>query len=469
MAAHELNETARALVADNKGILAADESSGTIEKRFDTIKLESTEESRRAYRDMLFTTPGSGGVRQRRHPLRRDAAPVRVPTGPRSRSCSPTRGSSPGSRSTPAPRTSPARPGEKVTEGLDGLARAAAGVPRARRPLRQVARRDHDRRGHPDGLLHRGQRARARALRGPLPGAGDRADRRARGADGRRQRHRDVLPGDQADAAQGLRRALPPARRPRGDAAEAEHGHLGQGQSPTQASAEEVADWTLRCFRETVPAAVPGIVFLSGGQSDEQASENLNAINSRRAAAVGALVLVRARAAGAGAEGVGRIGGQRRGGAVVPRAACAQQQRRRRGPLLGRDGGAGPLELRIATRRAARGRRSRRRGARTRPAAPSGRPCARLPAPSRAVRLARRRVVLRLPLDLAAHARIGVDQEDARGDLADPVGDRRRCGLVGEDRGREPDIAIDGLKQRGRGPSGRPRRSGIRRLPTRSP
>ncbi|MEO6349726.1 MAG: class I fructose-bisphosphate aldolase, partial [Candidatus Limnocylindrales bacterium] len=53
----------------------------------------------------------------------------------------------------------------------------------------------------------------------------------------------------------------------------------GKGSS-TQASAEEVAEWTLRCFRETVPAAVPGIVFLSGGQSDEQASENLNAINS---------------------------------------------------------------------------------------------------------------------------------------------------------------------------------------------
>ena len=75
--------------------------------------------------------------------------------------------------------------------------------------------------------------------------------------------------------------------------------------SPTQASAEEVADWTLRCFRETVPAAVPGIVFLSGGQSDQQASENLNAINSRPAA-VGALVLVRPRAPGARSGGVGR-------------------------------------------------------------------------------------------------------------------------------------------------------------------
>ena len=58
MASNELHETARALVADNKGILAADESSGTIKKRFDSIDLESTEESRRAYRDMLFTTAG---------------------------------------------------------------------------------------------------------------------------------------------------------------------------------------------------------------------------------------------------------------------------------------------------------------------------------------------------------------------------------------------------------------------------
>src|SRR5215208_4138386 len=57
MAARALYETAEALVADDKGILAADESSGKIEKRFDSIGLESTEETRRAYRDMLFTTP----------------------------------------------------------------------------------------------------------------------------------------------------------------------------------------------------------------------------------------------------------------------------------------------------------------------------------------------------------------------------------------------------------------------------
>ena len=56
----EMHETALALVAPAKGILAADESTGTIKKRFDSIGVESTEETRRRYRQMLFTTPGIG-------------------------------------------------------------------------------------------------------------------------------------------------------------------------------------------------------------------------------------------------------------------------------------------------------------------------------------------------------------------------------------------------------------------------
>src|SRR5437867_10865188 len=55
----DLETTARALVAEGKGILAADESEGTIKKRFDSIGVESTDETRRAYRDMLFTTEGA--------------------------------------------------------------------------------------------------------------------------------------------------------------------------------------------------------------------------------------------------------------------------------------------------------------------------------------------------------------------------------------------------------------------------
>ena len=56
---HELEETARALVAEGKGILAADESDGTIKKRFDSIDVESTEDNRRAYRELLFATEGA--------------------------------------------------------------------------------------------------------------------------------------------------------------------------------------------------------------------------------------------------------------------------------------------------------------------------------------------------------------------------------------------------------------------------
>src|SRR5215207_9362703 len=59
MESEQLHETAKTLVAEGKGILAADESSGTIEKRFDAIGVESTEENRRAYRDLLFTTDGA--------------------------------------------------------------------------------------------------------------------------------------------------------------------------------------------------------------------------------------------------------------------------------------------------------------------------------------------------------------------------------------------------------------------------
>src|ERR1700680_981010 len=61
MNTESLSATARALVAKGRGILAADESTGTIKKRFDSIKLESTEENRRAYREMLFTAPGAEG------------------------------------------------------------------------------------------------------------------------------------------------------------------------------------------------------------------------------------------------------------------------------------------------------------------------------------------------------------------------------------------------------------------------
>ena len=105
---------------------------------------------------------------------------------------------------------------------------------------------------------------------------------------------------------------------------------------PTQAGVDEVADQTLRCFRRHVPAAVPGVVFLSGGQSDEDATAHLNAMNANRAASLAAVVLVRPRAPGACAEGVARRRSERRGGpGRVPPPRADERPRALRGLLAG--------------------------------------------------------------------------------------------------------------------------------------
>ena len=120
MAHTELHETAKALVAEGKGILAADESDSTIKKRFDTIGLESTEENRRAYRDMLFTTPGAeefiSGVilfdetiRQNGH----DGTPFPKLLD--------SKGIIPGIKVDKGAKALALSGGETVTEGLDGL------------------------------------------------------------------------------------------------------------------------------------------------------------------------------------------------------------------------------------------------------------------------------------------------------------------------------------------------------------
>ena len=118
----DLYETAAALVADDKGILAADESSGTIEKRFDSIGLESTEENRRAYRDMLFTTPELeqfvSGVILYDETIRQSASDgtpfAELPRGPRDHPRA--------SRSTRARRSSPARPARRSRRASTGCA-----------------------------------------------------------------------------------------------------------------------------------------------------------------------------------------------------------------------------------------------------------------------------------------------------------------------------------------------------------
>src|ERR1700675_4780630 len=116
----DLSATARALVAKGRGILAADESTSTIKKRFDTIKLESTEENRRTYREMLFTAPGAqeyiSGVILYDETLRqktKDGVPFPVYLAQH--------GMLPGIKVDMGAKPLAAFPGETMTEGLDGL------------------------------------------------------------------------------------------------------------------------------------------------------------------------------------------------------------------------------------------------------------------------------------------------------------------------------------------------------------
>ncbi|MDB6110424.1 MAG: fructose,6-bisphosphate aldolase, partial [Pedosphaera sp.] len=120
MISQDLEATARALVAPGKGILAADESFGTIEKRFKAINIPSSEENRRGYREMLFTTPGLGqfisGVILFDETLRQKTADG-TPFTEALRS----QGMIPGIKVDKGAKPLANFPGEKITEGLDGL------------------------------------------------------------------------------------------------------------------------------------------------------------------------------------------------------------------------------------------------------------------------------------------------------------------------------------------------------------
>jgi fructose-bisphosphate aldolase, class I len=276
--ATDLRGTALELVADDKGILAADESSGTIKKRFDSIGLESTEENRRAYRDMLFTTPDLeqwvSGVILYDETIRQsssDGTPFpQLLAG---------RGIVPGIKVDTGAKDLAFAPGEKVTEGLDGL----------RERLEEYR-----------GLGARFAKWRAVITIGDgIPTAyciETNAHALARYAALCQEQGivPIVEPEVLMDADNDIERCYDATSRTlhavfhelyhqkvdlQGILLKPNMVISGKGSS-SQASAQEVAEWTIRCFRETVPAAVPGIVFLSGGQSDEQASENLNAINS---------------------------------------------------------------------------------------------------------------------------------------------------------------------------------------------
>ena len=142
---NEIKSVAQAIVAKQKGVLAADESSPTIKKRFDSIKVESTEENRRRYREILFTTKGIeknvGGVILYDETLRqstKDGIPFAQLLS--------SRGIIPGIKVDKGAKALALYPGDKVAEGLDGLRERLAEYKQLGCKICEVARGDRDRR-----------------------------------------------------------------------------------------------------------------------------------------------------------------------------------------------------------------------------------------------------------------------------------------------------------------------------------
>jgi len=278
MDTEKLAKTARAMVAPGKGILAADESGGTIKKRFDSIDVESTEENRRAYRDLLFTTEGIedhiSGVILFDETIRQasaDGTPFpKLLAG---------KGIIPGIKvDLGAKPLALAEKGETVTEGLDGLrerlaeyAELGAGFAkwRATYAITDALPSQYAIDVNADAL------ARYAALcqeAGIVPIVEPEV---LMEGDHTIERSDDVT----SEVLQALYRELHEQRIfLEGSLLKPNMVLSGYG-AKKQATDAEIAERTVRNFRWNVPAAVPGIVFLSGGQSDEQATARLNEMN----------------------------------------------------------------------------------------------------------------------------------------------------------------------------------------------
>jgi fructose-bisphosphate aldolase class I len=274
-----LQSTAQALVAEGKGILAADESTGTIKKRLDSIGVESTEESRRDYRQLLFTTEGAedyiSGVILYDETIRQS-----TDDGTPFPKLLESKGIIPGIKVDAGAKPLALADGETITEGLDGL--------RARLDeYRELGARFAKWRATysiaPDKPSEYCVWTNAHALAryaalcqeaGLVPIVepevlqdGTHTVAESRVATGR------VLQGvytelhDQRVDFRGT--LLKPNM------------VLSGYEASDRASVDEVAEVTLECFYKHVPAAVPGIVFLSGGQTDEDATAHLNAMNAK--------------------------------------------------------------------------------------------------------------------------------------------------------------------------------------------
>ncbi len=275
----DLHETARALVAEGKGILAADESDSTIKKRFDSIGLESTEEHRRAYRDLLFTAEGAeefiSGVILFDETIRQDAL-----DGTPFPKLLASKGIIPGIKVDTGAKPLALADGETVTEGLDGLRERLAEYRELGAGFAKWRATYSVGNGRPSEYC---AWANAHAL--------------ARYA--ALCQEAGIVPIVEPEVLMDGTHTLEEAAKATGRALQAVYTELHDqrvdlrgtllkpnmvlsGYSASErAGIEEVAEATLDVFYRHVPAAVPGIVFLSGGQSDEDATAHLNAMNRR--------------------------------------------------------------------------------------------------------------------------------------------------------------------------------------------
>ncbi len=278
MKSEELERTARALVATGKGILAADESLPTVKKRFDSVGIGSTEETRRRYRELFFTTPGMeayiSGVILFDETIRQQTADKKPFPGLLA-----ARGVIPGIKVDRGTTALPAYPGETVTEGLDGL----------RERLQEYRE-----------LGARFTKWRAVIAIGPgIPTlyaitVNSRVLARFAALSQEAGLTPIVEPEVLMDGGHDLAQCEAASEATLTSVfAELKAAHvalegallktnmvLSGKESTRQAGVPEVAEATLRVLRRTVPAALPGIVFLSGGQSAELATAHLNAMNT---------------------------------------------------------------------------------------------------------------------------------------------------------------------------------------------
>ena len=274
-----LQDIAQAMVAKGKGILAADESSGTIKKRFDSINVESTEDNRRDYREMLFRCTDAmrdhiSGVILFDETIRQKAADgtplVDIMTAA---------GSIPGIKVDAGAKPLAGAPGEKVTEGLDGL---------------------RERLAEYHGLGARFAKWRAVIdIAEAMPSSYSiDANAHALARYAALCQEQKIVPIVEPevimDGSHSIERCFDVTEQVLKTVYEQLYVHrvnlegtilkpnmvVSGTECAEQAGVDQVAEMTVTCLRRCVPAAVPGICFLSGGQSDEDATAHLSAMNA---------------------------------------------------------------------------------------------------------------------------------------------------------------------------------------------